>query len=192
MGPAWDWYRAMLRFSRHVGRHRCLIEREVGAAVHELATRRILHWAADPRVDAQQLRHALADTMAADALTPPLSEALKMEYLMSNRDLDELRVMVQVAALPGGKFGVLDQMVSRTGFAIRPTGLAPASNDVAPSRRPPAALRQLACRWTGPPRNGPPSRSRNRSGFTRPIRRLRPPPVRSLPRFWPTHWNIIH
>ncbi len=145
MGQAWDWYRAMLRFSRHVGRHGCLIERLIGAAVHDQATSRILQWAADPRVDARQLRRALEDTIAADALTPPLSEALKVEYLMSLRDLDELRVMVQDASLPGGKYGVLDQMVSKTGLAIpvRRTWLR-ASNDVTRSRR---ALRLLFANW---------------------------------------------
>jgi hypothetical protein len=145
MGQAWDWYRALLRFSRHAGRHGCLIERLVGAAVHDDATSRILHWAADPRVDVEQLRHALDDTLAADALTPPLSEALKVEYLMALRDLDELRVMVTDAALPGGKYGMLDQMVSKTGLAIpaRRAWLR-ASNDVTRSRR---AIRLLFANW---------------------------------------------
>ncbi len=145
MGQAWDWYRAMLRFSRLAGRHGCLIERLVGAAVHDQATGRILHWAADPRVDAKQLRQALDDTIAADALTPPLSEALKVEYLMSVRDLDELRVMITDASLPGGKYGVLDQMVSKTSFAmpVRRAWLR-ASNDVTRSRR---AVRLLFANW---------------------------------------------
>ena len=38
--------------------------------VHEPATSRIVHWAADPRVDAAQLRKALDDTLAADAPDP--------------------------------------------------------------------------------------------------------------------------
>ena len=145
MGQAWDWYRAMLRFSRLAGRHGCLIERLIGAAVHDQATGRILHWAADPRVDAKQLRKALDDTIAADTLTPPLSEALKVEYLMSLRDLDELRVMITDASLPGGKYGVLDQMVSKTSFAtpVRRAWLR-ASNDVTRSR---GAVRLLFANW---------------------------------------------
>ncbi len=91
MGQAWEWYRAMLRFSRLVGRHGGLIERRVGASVHEQATGRILHWAADPRVDTKQLRRALNETIAADALTPPLSDALKFEYLIYLREANELR-----------------------------------------------------------------------------------------------------
>ena len=55
---------------------------------------RIEHWAADPRVDAGLLRKALDDTLAADAMTPPLSEALKLDYLMYLRDMEELRVIV--------------------------------------------------------------------------------------------------
>ena len=145
MGPAWSWYRAMLRFSRHVGRHGGLIERLVGAAVHEQAAHRILHWAADPRVDAKQLRQALDDTLAADALTPPLSDALKYEYLMYLRDLRELRVMVKDVPFPGGKDGLLEGMTSRMG--IRDPArrvLLRASNDTERSRR---AMRLLFANW---------------------------------------------
>jgi hypothetical protein len=136
MGQAWDWYRAMLRFSRHVGRHACLIERHIGAAVHEDATRRILRWAADPRVDGKQLRRALDDTIAADALTAPLSDALKFEYLIYLREAEELRAMVTDIPLPGGKGGMLEGLTSQMGnkapvqrFWLR------ASNDVERSRR---------------------------------------------------------
>ena len=74
MDEAWNWYKSILRCSRHAGRHGAVIERMVGAAIFETACRRISHWAADPRVDATMLRRALADAIEADALTPPLSE----------------------------------------------------------------------------------------------------------------------
>src|SRR5262249_4810124 len=63
MDRAWDWYRAMLRCSRLVGRHGVLVERGVGSALHKQAAERILAWAADPRVETGLLRRALEDTL---------------------------------------------------------------------------------------------------------------------------------
>jgi hypothetical protein len=42
MNEAWSWYRAILRSSRHVGKHGVIIERLVGASIHEKAVPRIL------------------------------------------------------------------------------------------------------------------------------------------------------
>jgi hypothetical protein len=88
MGEAWGWYRALLRSSRHVGRHGCLVERLVGIALHDAASRRIMPWAADPRVDRALLARALGDVIAADALTPPPSDALKAEYFILMNTFD--------------------------------------------------------------------------------------------------------
>jgi hypothetical protein len=145
MDQAWNWYRAMLRSSRHFGMHGVLVERMIGAGQHKGAARHIMRWAADPRVDANLLRKALDDTLIADAMTPRMSETLKLEYLMYLRDLEEMRVMVQDIPMPGGRFGVLEQMVAATGakapiqrFCLR------ASNDVERSRR---ATRLLFANW---------------------------------------------
>ncbi len=88
---AWDWYRAMLRSSRLIGRHGLLVQRLCGADIHALAARCILRWAADPRVEAGLLRRALQDTLAADALTPPVSEAVKLDYLLSLNSVDGIK-----------------------------------------------------------------------------------------------------
>jgi len=145
MDEAWSWYRAMLRASRHVGEHGVLIERMVGASMHEKAARRIIHWAADPRVDAGRLRRALADTLAADAMTPPLSEALKLDYLIELRDVIELRVMVSEIPMPGGRFGWIEQMVKSSGAKVPIQRMRlHATNDVARSQR---ALRLLYANW---------------------------------------------
>jgi hypothetical protein len=145
MDQAWIWYRAMLRSSRHVGMHGSLIERMMGASTHYLAARRIVHWAADPRVDAKLLRQALNDTLAADAMTPPLSDNLKLEYLMHVRDMDELRVMITEVPMPGGRFGWFEQIVLATGqkASIQRLRLR-ATNDVERSRR---ATRLLFSNW---------------------------------------------
>ncbi len=146
MSQAWDWYRAMLRFSRLVGRHGG--SRYLGARLHEPATGRILHWAADPRVDASQLRKALDDTLAADALTPPFSEAIKLEYLGLSGS-DGPRVLrdfgIPLPPLPGGENGPMQQMASLVGAggSARVSWLL-ANNNVERSR---PAIRLLYANW---------------------------------------------
>jgi hypothetical protein len=146
MGQAWDWYRALLRFSRLVGRHGGA--RWAGAIAHEHATRRIVHWAADPRVDTAQLRKALEDTLAVDALTPPLSEWFKLGYLYRVQP-DLVQFLSDgnrpVPPLPGGEFGPLDQVASLAGVGVRARlAWLRRSNDVERSRR---AVRLLYANW---------------------------------------------
>ena len=94
----------------------------------------ILRWAADPRVDAAMLA-ALEDVSAADRLTPPFSDVLKLEYLMALRDLKELIAIPNGIPLPGGPGGLLSRVPASviTGeiqrFRFR------ASNDPEKSRR---------------------------------------------------------
>ena len=144
MAEAWVWYRAMLRSSRMVGRHAGLVERRYGARMHELAAKRIVRWASDPRVDAGMLRRALADVQAADRLTAPISHALKLEYLLVLRELKELKFLAREVPLPGGNGGVVDHFVpgsARQGiqqFRFR------ASNETERSRR---VVRFLFANW---------------------------------------------
>jgi hypothetical protein len=145
MDQAWNWYRAMLRSSRHVGMHGVLVERMIGARQHKVAARHIMRWAADPRVDAKLLRQALDDTFVADAMTPPPSETLKLEYLIYLRDLAEMRVMVNDIPMPGGRFGLLEQIVAATGAKSQIQRIClRATNDVERSRR---ATRLLFANW---------------------------------------------
>ncbi len=145
MADAWVWYRAILRSSRHAGMHGVVIERLVGAAVFGQGARRVLQWAADPRVDARLLRQALDDVLAADAMTAPLSRAIQLEYLIVLRDLSELRVTVCDMPMPGGRSGWLEQVVNATG--VKPTiqrVRLQATNDVNRSRR---VARLLFANW---------------------------------------------
>ncbi len=145
MGGAWSWYKAMLRSSRHVGRNGVIMERLVGSAIHERAAKRILRWAEDPRVDGALLRRALADALAADALTSRLSDNMKLEYLMIDRDLNELRVVIDDIPMPGGRNGLLDQLVkSKVARAQVQKIHVRTTNDVARSRR---VLRLLFANW---------------------------------------------
>jgi hypothetical protein len=146
MSQAWDWYWALLRFSRLVQRHGGA--RWIGAQEHEWATNRILHWAADPRADVQQLRRTLEDTLAADALTPPLSEAIQFEYLVYfHRDWQQFLADFgrPPPPLPGGERGPLDQLAYLVGAGrlARMTWVR-ASNEVERSRR---AIRLLYANW---------------------------------------------
>jgi hypothetical protein len=79
---AWGWYRAALRSSRHLGKHGFQIERSFGIVVHDEASKALTRWASDPRVDAAMLRRALDEVIAIDAMTPPLSESLKLNHLV--------------------------------------------------------------------------------------------------------------
>ena len=150
---AWGWYRAMLRSSRMVGRHAGLVERNYGARMHDLATKRILRWAADERVDARMLRRALDDVLAADRLTAPVSDALKIEYLATVRDLRELKLLSREIPLPGGTGGLLDRYAPGTAQAIQQMRFK-GTNDIERSRR---VVRFLFANWlarlTSPPRN---------------------------------------
>ncbi|HEV3165046.1 MAG TPA: hypothetical protein VGZ22_13530 [Isosphaeraceae bacterium] len=89
MAGAWVWYRAILRSSRHVGMHGVSIARLIGAVNLRLVAPSVTNWAADPRVDAPLLRGALADLAACEAMTPPVSDAIEMEYLSLDRALQD-------------------------------------------------------------------------------------------------------
>jgi hypothetical protein len=78
---AWSWYRSALRASRHIGMNGCAIERMVGTDAYRRARDPILNWAARREVSAADLRRALGDVIAVDAMTAPVSRTLKVEYL---------------------------------------------------------------------------------------------------------------
>ena len=102
---AWKWLRAEYRSSRHSGQHGVLIGRLVGCAIHNAVTRKMIAWAEDPRVDAEQLRTALAALDHDWSLTAPQSASLKAEYLVMKEVIE--RLGHDRDALK--KLGVLDQ-----------------------------------------------------------------------------------
>ncbi|MFN0050758.1 MAG: hypothetical protein ACKV0T_01115 [Planctomycetales bacterium] len=79
---AWDCYRMVLQCSRHVGRHGGRVERQVGAALHRLATDATLRWCQSAALDPQALRTALQEVRAIYLTSIPDSETLKTEYLV--------------------------------------------------------------------------------------------------------------
>jgi hypothetical protein len=149
---AWNWYLAMLRCSRLIGRHGVLVQRQFGARIHALAAQRIRHWAAEPHLGAEPLRRALNDTLEADALTPPVSEAIKLDYLCSLGSLESMarfertmRDFSRPLSLFGGKQpSLLDPLVPwPIRQSVRRVRLH-ASNELERSRR---AFRLLFANW---------------------------------------------
>ncbi len=103
LGGAWTWHNAALRYSRHVGTRTIFADRLQAVLLHRAACERAEAWAADDLVDATMLRRALTDAQAVGAMTPPLSDAIKADYLeamllldhpplwLVNRVLDDFR-----------------------------------------------------------------------------------------------------
>jgi hypothetical protein len=150
---AWEWYRSMLRSSRLVGRHGLLSYRLIGAKIHAVAAQCILRWSADPSTTAGLLRQALDETLVADALTPPVSEAIKLDYLVWLRELENPRQFEstlrdfrrRLPLLGGQEEGLLDQLVNSPAVRM-PVQRARlrANNEVERSRR---AVRLLFANW---------------------------------------------
>jgi len=94
---AWNWYRGTLRSSRHVGMHAPIVGRLVGTAIYATAVEPVLRWSAEASLSNDELRRALSDVLVIDAMTPPTSETIKAEYLISRSKFEELAL--------GGKLG---------------------------------------------------------------------------------------
>ena len=78
-------------------------------------------------------------------MSVPLSDTMKLEYLVCLRDLNELRVMVTEIPLPGGPNGLIDKIAAATGAKPHVQRMRVlATNDVERSRR---VLRLLYANW---------------------------------------------
>lgn len=104
---AWRWLKAVLRSSRHVGRHGVAIERLVGVALHNSAAQAIVAWASHDEITSGQLREALDDIRRIYRLTPKTSETLKAEAIvaenvMTNSHDVHLLMQNRGRGMPGG------------------------------------------------------------------------------------------
>jgi len=86
---AWDWYRAVLRCSRHVEMHGGFIERLQGIGIIHAASGPVRVWADHPNLSVGLLRKALDELVAIDAMTPPYSQNLRAEYYFLANLLDD-------------------------------------------------------------------------------------------------------
>ncbi|MDR3623173.1 MAG: hypothetical protein P4L85_27720 [Paludisphaera borealis] len=86
MAGAWGWYRANLRMVHHVGSRGTLLRRSYAQSWHVSLRKRAAAWAADARTTPAQLRQALDDVLACEAIAPSESYTLKAEYLNVIKD----------------------------------------------------------------------------------------------------------
>ena len=96
-------------------------------------------------MNAALLRRALDDALVADDLTPPLSENMKLDYVICLRELQEQRQALGEIPLPGGPHGWLEKAATaaRVKNHVQRARLH-ATNDVERSRR---VLRLLYANW---------------------------------------------
>ncbi|MBC7822024.1 MAG: hypothetical protein IAG10_34495 [Planctomycetaceae bacterium] len=80
MSEAWQWYRSLMRFSRHVGQRTGSLGRFLGYYLHSETAKRIVRWAEDSQVGDDDLQVALDQLTADFQLTRPFSELLKVHY----------------------------------------------------------------------------------------------------------------
>jgi hypothetical protein len=93
---AWQWLRAVLRSSRHTGKHGFLIERLVGVALHRMAASSIAAWATHEDVSLADLQSALAEVREIQKLTAPNSDSLKAEYMTSTNTISRAHILREV------------------------------------------------------------------------------------------------
>lgn len=82
-----EWYRAILRASRHVAMKGVMVQRLVSIVMHKMGTTALQNWSQKASVTAEQLQTALQHAIADDTLTPPLSESLRVEYMVFHNSL---------------------------------------------------------------------------------------------------------
>jgi hypothetical protein len=82
MAGAWTWYRSYLRTIHLVGRCGPLYRRHEAQMWHKMLLDRLTAWSAAARTTPAQLRQALDDVIACEAIVPSDSYALKSHYIM--------------------------------------------------------------------------------------------------------------
>ncbi|MCH5372916.1 MAG: hypothetical protein JJ992_02980 [Planctomycetes bacterium] len=87
---AWEWYRAAIRASRHIGTRGIIAERVIGITSFLFVAENLMPWAADDKLTADDLRLAFADLQKDWELTEKNSTTLQIEYIWHSRMLDEI------------------------------------------------------------------------------------------------------
>jgi hypothetical protein len=82
MAGAWAWYRSYLRTIHLVGHSGPLYRRHEAQMWHKMLLDRLTAWSAAARTTPAQLRQALDDVIACEAIVPSDSYALKSHYIM--------------------------------------------------------------------------------------------------------------
>jgi hypothetical protein len=88
MAGAWNWYRAALRATYHLGLHGTISARSIAQVWHAQVRGRLATWAVDPRTTSVMIHRALDDAVACGALVPSDSYTLKAAYPTMEQMLD--------------------------------------------------------------------------------------------------------
>ena len=86
-GEAWEWLRAQLRFSRHLGNPGSSIERTIGMSIYSTVGESIAIWASHESVTAEQLRVAQDELRSIYKMTAANSAVLKCGYIATQNVL---------------------------------------------------------------------------------------------------------
>ena len=112
---AWEWLRALFRFSRHLGNPGSMIDRVVGSAFYAMGSKSLVRWAADDRVTVSQIRDAIQELNAIYQMTAPCSLVLKHEYLALSRVLAQPTALQETQAF---KVAVSDELEALAGIYL--------------------------------------------------------------------------
>ena len=82
MAGAWAWYRSYLRTIHLAGHRGPLYRRHEAQTWHKTLLDRLTGWSAAARTTPAQLRQALDDVIACEAIVPSDSYALKSQYFL--------------------------------------------------------------------------------------------------------------
>lgn len=86
---ALKWHVAVMRSSQHSGKRGFAVERLVGIAVNSVACQGFVRWSEHHGVTASQLIEAVREVQRAEQMSVPISETLKVEYLLMTKSYGE-------------------------------------------------------------------------------------------------------
>jgi hypothetical protein len=98
---AWQWLRALMRSSRHSGKHGFMVERFVGVALHRLAADSIAVWASNDKVTIEDLQKALTELQEIHRMTAKNSDSLKTEYIVLTNSISNARSLEDILGYGG-------------------------------------------------------------------------------------------
>ncbi|HCS55231.1 hypothetical protein [Rubinisphaera sp.] len=101
------WLLCNLRTSRLVELHGCIINRLVGIALHNMSSETIVKWLDRQQLSQSELEQFLNEVQAIQQMTPPISDHIKMEYLMVLHSEEILQGEVFPSSTPGAAKAVL-------------------------------------------------------------------------------------
>lgn len=90
---AWQWHRALFRYSRHLGMHSTLVSHQIGSSCHSMAVAGIMHWANNEFITADQLSRALEDIFEGNQLTALPSSRIRAEYFATLNEINRIEEM---------------------------------------------------------------------------------------------------